>query len=45
MIATYHLALDDPEAFFLAYRLFGWLWRILYLWEQMKDVFRRKPQT
>ena len=46
IIAAYHLALDDPQAFFVAYKIHGWISPILHPWAHIRDIFRRrKPRA
>ena len=43
IVARYHLALDDPRAFFVAHKLNKWLSPFFRAWRAITGIFRRKP--
>ena len=42
MIASYHLALKDPRAFYVAHKISGWISPILHPWVHIVDYIRRR---
>ena len=42
MIASYHFALENPRAFFIAHKIMGWISPILHPWVHIVDYIRRR---
>jgi hypothetical protein len=42
MIASYHLLLEDPQAFYVAHKISGWISPIFHPWVYIVNYIRRR---